>query len=121
MFSAAQIQRLLDIANAGCHKGLVLDARAIYESVLTAKPDFAPALIGLAFSHLVVDDFAVAECLLAQVLARNPDDKDALVTLGFCYTMAQRADKATELLEPLVDDPSSAGNLATDLLHVLRQ
>ena len=63
MLSDTQISRLLDVANAACHGGNVVDARAMYAGVLALRPGFAPALMGKALSHIVVDDFDEAERL----------------------------------------------------------
>lgn len=38
MLSDTQISRLLDVANAACHGGNVVDARAMYAGVLGAPP-----------------------------------------------------------------------------------
>ena len=46
MLSDTQISRLLDVANAACHGGNVVDARAMYAGVLALRPGFAPALMG---------------------------------------------------------------------------
>ena len=48
MLSDTQISRLLDVANAACHRGNVLDARTVYAGVLALRPGFAPALMGKA-------------------------------------------------------------------------
>ena len=83
MLSDTQISRLLDVANAACHGGNVVDARAMYAGVLALRPGFAPALMGKALSHIVVDDFDEAERLLKdEVLAAMPEDEDAQALLG---------------------------------------
>ena len=75
MLSDTQISRLLDVANAACHGGNVVDARTMYAGVLALRPGFAPALMGKALSHIVVDDFDEAERLLKdEVLAAMPED-----------------------------------------------
>ena len=87
MLSDAQISRLLDVANAACHTGNVADARVIYEGVLALKPAFAPALVGKALSHVVVDDFDEAERILKEeVLSVRPDDPEGLAVLGLSST-----------------------------------
>ena len=78
MLTDSQITRLLDIANAGCHKGLVLQARAIYDGVLAVRPGHVPALIGQALSHIVIGEYDEAEKLLCDgILSEHPDDADA--------------------------------------------
>ena len=112
MLSDTQISRLLDVANAACHRGNVLDARTVYAGVLALRPGFAPALMGKALSHIVVDDFDEAERILKdEVLAAMPEDGDAQALLGLCYTLAKRQAEAEALLGPL----------AGGLLEKLRQ
>ena len=102
MLSDTQISRLLDVANAACHGGNVVDARAMYAGVLALRPGFAPALMGKALSHIVVDDFDEAERLLKdEVLAAMPEDEDAQALLGLCYTLARRQGEAEAVLAPL--------------------
>jgi hypothetical protein len=116
MFSPEEIKRLLDIANAGCSTGRVAQARTIYQGILSLKPGFAPAAIGLAFTHIVVDDFAEGERLLREdVLAATPDDEDALVMLSLCYTLAGQREEAAEILKPLTGGVRA--ELATALLE----
>ena len=66
MLSDNQIGRLIDVDNAACSGGNVVDARAMYAGVLALRPGFAPALMGKALSHIVVDDFDEAERLLKE-------------------------------------------------------
>ena len=85
MLSDTQISRLLDVANAACHGGNVVDARAMYAGVLALRPGFAPALMGKALSHIVVDDFDEAERLLKdEVLAAMRET--GLVASSVCET-----------------------------------
>ena len=81
MLSTEHKQRLLDIANAGCSKGLVVEARSIYEGLLSLDPGMAPASIGLAMSHIVLNEFDAGEELLREkVLAADPK-RPMLLTL----------------------------------------
>lgn len=77
----------------------MVDARAMYAGVLALRPGFAPALMGKALSHIVVDDFDEAERLLKEeVLAAMPEDEDAQALLGLCYTLARRQGEAEAVL-----------------------
>ena len=118
MLAASEIQRLLDIANVGCHTGHVGQARTIYEGVLAMRPGFAPARIGLAYSHLVLDEFEAAEDILNDVLAACPADADAQVLLGLVHTLAGRRPQAEALLRPLSTGQGARAELAAQLLHV---
>lgn len=122
MLSDTQISRLLDVANAACHRGNVLDARTVYAGVLALRPGFAPALMGKALSHIVVDDFDEAERILKDgVLAAMPEDGDAQALLGLCYTLAKRQTEAEALLGPLAAGEGPRAELAGGLLEKLRQ
>lgn len=118
MLTDSQIVRLLDIANAACHKGLVLDARTIYDGVLAVRPGHVPALIGQALSHIVIGEYDKAEDLLrTQVLAGNPEDADAKVMLGLCLCLADRKDEARQILQELIDGQEKSADLARSLLE----
>ena len=119
MLEASHIARLMDIANAACHKGMVSEARTIFNSILVIKPGHVPALIGLSLSLIVVNELSKAEDMLRDILASHADDVDAQAMLGFCLFLMKRKDEATALLEPLKDNSDSAGGLARSLLlHV---
>ncbi|MBE1424191.1 Flp pilus assembly protein TadD [Desulfomicrobium macestii] len=122
MLSTEHRQRLLDIANAGCSKGLVVEARAIYEGLLTLDPEMAPANIGLALSHIVLNEFTEGEELLREkVLAADPADQEARAMLGLCLTLAGRCNDAEDILEPLSREGGPRAELATTLLERARQ
>jgi len=96
MLSERQTARLLDLGNLACQKGLVQEARTIFDGVLALKPHFVPALVGLAFSHVVVDDFATAQTILNKVLDTHPDDADALAILGLAQMLSGQKEEAEQ-------------------------
>ena len=116
MLTDSQIVRLLDIANAGCHKGLIKEARTIYDGVLTLRPGHVPALIGRALSHIVLDDFSNAESQLRAILADHTEDPDALGTLGLCLFLSGQKDEARDILTSLAGGEGNAAALASALL-----
>ncbi|MBO4312453.1 MAG: tetratricopeptide repeat protein [Desulfovibrionaceae bacterium] len=117
MFTDEQISRLLDIANAGCHKGAVLEARTIYDGVLAVKPGHVPALIGRALSHIVIGEYDEGEAQLRAVLETNPDDDDATVLMGLCLTLAGKKDDARPFLEKAKKACGASAVLAASLLE----
>ncbi len=118
MLTDSQITRLLDIANAGCHKGLVLQARAIYDGVLAVRPGHVPALIGQALSHIVIGEYDEAEKLLCDgILSEHPDDADAKAMLGLCLCLADKKQEARAVLSPLVENGGQNAELARSLLE----
>lgn len=116
MLEDSQITRLMDIANAGCHKGMVVQARTIFNSVLELRPGHVPARIGMAMSHIVVSEFDKAEEILRAVIDES-GDADASAALGLCLTLADRKDEAREVLDPLAEGEGSAAALAASLLE----
>ncbi|HJA08860.1 MAG TPA: tetratricopeptide repeat protein [Candidatus Mailhella merdigallinarum] len=117
MFSERQIARLLDIGNLACQKGLVAHARTIFDGVLALKPNFAPALVGLAFTHVVVDDFDGAQSILDKVLAANPEDSDALAVSGLSHMLAGRRDEAEQTFARIPQD-SAAADMARAVMEM---
>lgn len=118
MLTDSQITRLLDIANAGCHKGLVLQARAIYDGVLAVRPGHVPALIGQALSHIVIGEYDEAEKLLCDgILSEHPDDADARAVLGLCLCLADKKEEARAVLSPLAENGGQNAELARSLLE----
>lgn len=108
MFSERQTARLLDLANLACQKGLVGEARTIFRAVLALKPDFVPALVGLAFSHVVVDDFDGALTILDGALAAHPADADALAMRGLACMLSGRKEEAEQAFAAIPQDCAAA-------------
>ncbi len=117
MYNENDIKRLLDIANAACHSGLALDARRIYDAVLSLKPDFVPAKLGMAYSHLTVDEFDKSLEYIMDVLNKNPEDEDAMLLLGLhCFLVGEK-DKSVDVLQHLINSSSEhVKNLAQTLI-----
>ena len=102
----SSVSLLLDIANLACHKGFPGEARAIVDGILAVKPDFVPARITLAFSHLVVDSFDEAHRILGEILEKNPVDADACVFQGLAYLLEGKRSEATETFSRIPKDAS---------------
>ena len=118
MLTDSQIVRLLDIANAGCHKGMVLDARTIYEGILAVRPGHVPALVGQALSHTVIGEYEQAEQILrSQVLSEHPDDPEGRAMLGLTLCLADKKDEAKEILQSLAEEDVPSAALAKSLLE----
>lgn len=108
MLTDQHIARLLDVASLACQKGLVGQARTIFRAVLMLRPDFAPALVGLAFSHIVVDDFDGALTILDKVLATNGADADALAMRGLACMLTGRREEAEQAFAGIPQDCAAA-------------
>ncbi len=116
--SALELQRLVEVGLAAAHRGRVARARAVFEGLLTYDPAFRSARIGLAFTHLVVDEFERAEELLKNELpAGGPDDDEARALLALNYQLAGRSDEARVIQQELAGRAGAAGELARALLE----
>jgi thioredoxin-like negative regulator of GroEL len=99
MIDNTQLSRLTDVGLAAAHFGKPGEARVIFENLLRYRPEYTPARIGLAFTHLVANGFAQAEAILNDVLAANPQDADAQALLGLTLSFSGQPEKAVRLLE----------------------
>jgi cytochrome c-type biogenesis protein CcmH/NrfG len=100
LIDETQFARLVDVGLVAAHLGKPGEARRIFENLLAAKPGHAPAKIGLAFTHLVCNDFAKAEAILRdEVLAGNPQDAEALALLGLALSFGGKHEEAAQTLE----------------------
>ena len=117
MLTEEQIARLLDLANLASQKGLIRESRTILDGVLAVRSEFAPALVSLAFTHIVVDDFDGALAILERTLTTHPDDPDALAMKGLAFLLAGRRSEAEEAFSGIAHD-SAAAAMARAVMEV---
>ena len=116
MFSEQQLIRLVDLSNLALNFGMVMQARKICEGIEAIKPNFEPALISLAFSYIVVDDFSVAQEILDKILQSDPDNEDALGMLAVSHILSGNIILAEEEISRLSED-SPAGTMARSFMR----
>lgn len=117
--SQDDIRLLVNIGFAACVKGKVTPARTLFENLLVAYPQMAAVKVGLAFSHLVVDDFAHGEQLLQEVIDAGDPEQEALAFLAFAKVLQKQEDEARELAVQIKEENTTAYNLAQEALHLL--
>lgn len=79
--------------------GLGDDALALYAQRLELRPQDAELLYGRALAYERLDRFDAAESDLRSILARDPDNAQALNTLGYLLTLhSTRYDEAKALI-----------------------
>jgi predicted O-linked N-acetylglucosamine transferase (SPINDLY family) len=78
--------------------GRLSEAEALYAAVLTAQPDFHPALHLLGLLRFHQQNFAGARGLLEQALARQPDAPDSLLYYGATLAALGESDAALAIL-----------------------
>lgn len=121
MLTDVHVQRLQDIAYCASHTGDVLNARTIYAGILAIKPQSVASKIGMALTHLVVDEFEKAETILKEdVLATTPGDNEARVLLGLNYLLTGRNEEARDIFTLLQNQDGPAAALANDLLSTIQ-
>ena len=116
MLSKQQLTRLVDLSNIALNFGMVMQARKICEGIIAISPDFEPALISLAFSYIVVDDFVVAQELLDKLLKKDPDNEDALGMLAVSHILSGNITQAEEEIARLAEN-SPAGTMARSFMR----
>jgi thioredoxin-like negative regulator of GroEL len=116
LIDSTRLAQLVDVGLAAAHLGKPGEARVIFENLLAYAPEHAPARIGLAFTHLVCNDFETAQVILKdKVLAENPRDGDALALLGLAYSLGGKPEEATKVLESVPAADSSASRFVQAL------
>lgn len=73
--------------------------------------------MGLAFSHVVVDDFDTALTILDKVLAGNAADADALAMRGLACLLAGRREEAEQAFTAIPQD-CAAADMARAIMEV---
>lgn len=119
MFTKEEVQRLLDIANYGSHKGQPAPARKILENILAFYPEHSGALLGLAHNHITVGDYGKAKEILQNIIGKNSTDMEAKALLGLCFILADKKEEAKPLLEEVKNSEAASRTLAKDLLNNL--
>ena len=115
-----ELQKLVDIAFAGCSKGRVPEARTVFSKILEAVPGYTPAKVGLAFTHVVVDDFPPADEMLTDLLGEDPDNDDARGFLVLSKFLQKDGDAVDALMGEFRDHDSAGYRLASSLNDVTR-
>lgn len=106
------LSMLVETGFAACMQGKVLQARRIFENLLDYEVS-TPAILGLAFSYLVVDDFDKGDGLL-ESLDQNSDDVKAFKV--FSLVLQRKADEAYSLYETIVNKDLPSAVLAKNCL-----
>jgi hypothetical protein len=107
MLKAEYLQELAEAGFRAVTIGKMLEARKIFEGILTARPDHAVPLMGLAMSRYMVDEFEAAENILRGIISREPDFQLARAHLALTLLLADRSDEAVPILRELekLNDP----------------
>ncbi len=113
----SEVRTLIDVAFAGCSRGLVTLSRQIFSKVLDVYPDIVAAKVGLAFSHIVVDDFAHGDELLNEVLENDSANDDARGFLVLSKFLQKDSDSVDSLMLEFVDKESSGYKLARSVIE----
>ena len=110
---------LLTIGFAACAKGKVAQGRKLFENMHIAYPEASAVIVGLAFSHIVVDDFAEGERLLNEVIKLGDEDQDALALLSFSKALQKKEDEVQDIVAQISKEHTSAYSLAKEALKLV--
>lgn len=113
-----EISAMIELAIAGCMRGKVQQARNIIEAILIAYPNNLAAKTGLAFTHIVVDDFATADNLLNEVILLDDSNDDSKGVLVLSKKLQGDLDSAEEIMNTIKDKNSKGYQLAKETLEL---
>ena len=114
--NSRELQVLVDAAFAGCSRGLVANARKIFDTICEIYPDYVAASVGKAFSHIVVDDFSVAEEILGRLLEKDSSNDDARGFLALSKFLQKDQNALDEIMQQFADTSSNGYRLAQNLV-----
>ena len=112
----SEIRMLINVAFAGCSKGCVTKSREIFSKILEVYPDISAAKVGLAFSHVVVDEFDRGDEILTSVLEADSSNDDARGFLVLSKFLQKNTDAVDSLMNEFVDTESSGYKLARSVI-----
>ncbi len=107
---------LCQIAYIGCMHGDVLYARKIFEALLDYNPDMTVAKIGMAYSHLVVDEFSEGDAILQEL---DQDDDDVLSMQAASKVLQKDETEARYYYDRVKDKSSPSARFAEQMLATL--
>lgn len=88
----ADAERFADMAREYCSLGddcrmddMPLPAVANYDKALTLMPGYVPALYGRALANMTLEDYTASIKDFEEILAKEPENFDALVRMGLAY------------------------------------
>ncbi len=119
LLSTEEKRLLVKLGFAACQKGKVKHARDLFEKLLEAEPDAVGAKVGLAFSHIVVNDFAKGDELLNEVMVKHPDDMEAAALRVLSFALQKKENEAREAAAKIPEKEGSAYSLAQGALALL--
>ncbi len=111
------VRLLLDVGFAACSRGVVAEAKRIFDGVLAAFPDNVSARVGRAFVLVVTDQFTGAEEILNDILEQDPGNDDARGFLALSKYLQKDSDALGEQMTRFADTASSGYCLAASLLE----
>lgn len=115
ILSKEELRMLVQIGYAACMSGQVNQAKAIFDNLLIANPDCAPAKVGEAFLCMVCDQFQKGDEIL-QAIVSGPDvsiNDEAYALLCFSAAL-QRNQEAFDHYSGLVSANNKAALTLVD-------
>jgi predicted Zn-dependent protease len=107
--------KLVEIGFYGAHIGQVSAAKALFEGLLNADPELTRAKIGLAFTHLVTNDFDQAVASLQEISSQRPEDTETLALLALALELSGKIAETEPILKKLEGIVGPAADLARQL------
>ena len=114
-----ELALLCKVGFLACASGKVYEGRQMFESLLLALPKNQSVMIGLAFSHMVVDDFETSDSILQEIIEADSTNYDAIGLLALSYALQKRNDDVIETTSLLKEDAGTGYNLGQSALELI--
>lgn len=117
VLSKEEIKFLINLGFNACAQGKVLYGRDIFENLLRFDENLQGAKIGLAFSHIVVDSFVIADSLLNELLSKEEHNYDACAFMALSKAL-QKDEQAKDYIN-MVPESEPCYALCQNALQIL--
>ena len=116
LLSKEELRALSQIAFELCSQGNVYEARQIFTNLNEVYADNQTIKAGIAFSHIVVDEFAKGEEILNNLLQKEDVFDETIAIAVLDKVLQKNFAEAKEIAAKIKDKNSSAMTLANQLL-----
>lgn len=118
---ASELRTLVNVGYMGCLKGKVTAARQLFTALKDTELEghelFAVNL-GLALTHMVVDDFVTCDQMLQELIAQGDPEQEATAFLALSLALQKKKDEVQDLVATIKPEHATAHALGQNALSL---
>ena len=114
-YTKDDLKMLVQVGFVACMHGEVGEARNIFGNLLEYDPELKQASIGMALSHIVVDEFKLGD----EILDGLPQDDDVMSIKVLSLGLQKRADEARNAFASVRDKGTPEAKMAALVLECI--